>query len=572
MLDKIKKEIVDLLKGAGVAGEVELTTPPNPELGDFAFACFTIAREWGVSPAEAAKKISPQLLVRSSQFIEKVEALGPYVNFYLYTEKIGDMVIREISTKEVVEKGNKYGSNNSGKGKKILIEYPSNNTHKEFHVGHFRNVCIGNTLVRLYEKNGYKVYPVNYLNDFGNHVAKCLWGLLKFHKDEKPPANQQKWLGEIYTEASAKLKENPDFAPEVAEIQRQLESHDKKLWPLFIKTRQWSIDQFDKIFKDLGVKHKAVFYEKDLKAKGQKIIDDLLKKGIAQVGEGGAIIIDLSQYNLDVALLRKSNGAGLYFTSDLPLAMEKFKKCNADESIIITGTEQNLYFKQLYKILGLMGFKKKLTHIGYGLINLKEGKMGSRFGNVILYEDLYNGVFEQLKAESKQRHPDWSEKKINANAQILALAALKFDMQKHEASKNIVFDAKEATSVEGFSGPYVLYAVARINSLLNKTLKSRRAFKPEFSTLDKPEEKQLVLWLAKYEEVIKKALAEYNPSVITRYCFDLAQAFNTFYNSCPILKAETKQVVLARVALAVSVKQVLENALGLLSIETVEEM
>jgi arginyl-tRNA synthetase len=567
MTTTIKENIFKLLKSAGVEGEIELTIPPNPEMGDFAFACFGVAKVWQMSPVEAAKSIESRIMNNEVGIVEKVQVMGPYVNFYLNSGKVADVVIKEI-----LKKGKKYGVNNSGKGKKVLIEYPSNNTHKEFHIGHFRNVCMGNALVNLYEQNGYKVYPVNYLNDFGNHVAKCLWGLLKFRKDEKPPTNQQKWLGEIYAEASAKLKENPEFAPEVAEVQRQLESHDKKLWPLFIKTRQWSIDQFAKIFKDLGVRHRAVFYEKDLKAKGQKMVDDLLKKGIATVGEGGAIIIDLSQYNLDVALLRKSNGAGLYLTSDLPLAMEKFKKCDADESIVITGIEQNLYFKQLYKILELMGFKKKLTHIGYGLINLKEGKMGSRFGNVILYEDLYADIYESLKAESAQRHIDWSDKKISSNAKILALAALKFDMQKHEANKYIVFDAKEATSVEGFSGPYMLYVVARINSMLGKASSKTQISKSKFELLDKPEEKQLVLWLGRYDEVVKKALAEYNPSVITRYCFDLAQAFNNFYNNCSILKAETEDLMSARLSLSMATKNVLESALGLLTIDTVEEM
>lgn len=565
MTSEVKQHIYSLLQSAGIAGEIELTVPPNPEMGDFAFACFGIAKEWKVSPVEAAKKIEG--IINSGQLglASKVQALGPYVNFYLSAGAVAELVIKDI-----VKKRKKYGINNSGKDKKILIEYPSNNTHKEFHIGHFRNVCIGNVLVRLYEHNGYKVYPVNYLNDFGSHVAKCLWGLQKFHKDEKLPENKQKWLGDIYAEASQKLKENPDFAPEVAEVQRQLEAHDKKLWPLFMKTRQWSIDQFVTIFKDLGVRHVAVFYEKDLKGKGQKIVDDLLKKDIATVGEGGAIIIDLSQYKLDVALLRKSNGAGLYLTSDLPLAVAKFKKFNVAESIVVTGIEQNLYFKQLYKILELMGFDKKLTHIGYGLVNLKEGKMSSRLGNVILYEDLFADVFSKLKAESVQRHPDWNEKKINTNVRLLAMAALKFDMQKHEAAKNIVFDIKEASSFEGFTGPYVLYSIARINSLLKQS-KSKLG-KAKYDVLDKPEEKQVVLLLARYEDIVKTALKEYNPSVITRYCFDLAQAFNNFYNKQSILKAETKELVIARLALSASVKTVLENALGLLTIDIVTEM
>ena len=566
MSSDIKQYIHTALRSAGVVGEIELTVPPNSDMGDFAFACFGVAKEWKISPVDAAKKIEAALGSSKSGLVSKVQVMGPYINFYLDAGKAAELVVQDV-----LKKGKKYGVNNSGKGKKVMIEYPSNNTHKEFHIGHFRNVCIGNALVRLYEQNGYKAYPVNYLNDFGSHVAKCLWGLQKFHASEKMPENKQKWLGDIYAEASQKLKDNPDFAPEVAEIQRQLEAKEKKIWPLFIKTRAWSIDQFEKIFKDLGVKHKAVFFEKDLKAKGQKLVDELLKKGVATVGEGGAIIIDLSEYKLDIALLRKSNGAGLYLTSDLPLAVAKFKKYNVAESIVITGIEQNLYFKQLYKILELMGFNKKLTHIGYGLVNLKEGKMSSRLGNVILYEDLYRGVFDALKAESAQRHPDWSEKKINDTVHVLGLAALKFDMQKHEAAKNIIFDAKEATSFEGFSGLYALYAVARINSIMRQAKNLARS-RVDYSVLVSPEEKQLALLLAKYSEIVSQALSEYNPSVITRYSFDLAQAFNNFYNKHSVLKAETDEIVAARIRLASAVKTVLENSLKLLTIDTVEEM
>ena len=569
MMAEIKLGIKKLLIAAGVKGEIELTTPPNPEMGDFSFACFNLAKEWKISPVETAKSIKSKLEIGNwkLEITERIEAVGPYVNFYLQAGQVAGLILKQIS-----KQNKKYGENKSGKGKKVLIEYPSNNTHKEFHIGHFRNVCIGNTLVQLYQKSGYKVYPVNYLNDFGNHVAKCLWGLLKFHKNEKPPENKQKWLGDIYAEASAKVKDNLDFGKEVAEIQKKMEERDPDLWPLFMETREWSIEKFEEIFKQLGVKHAVVFYEKDLKDKGQKMVDDLLLKGVAEVGEGGAIIVDLNKYDLDIALLRKSNGAGLYLTSDLPLAVEKFKKFNVDESIVVTGTEQNHYFKQLYKILEIIGFKKKLTHIGYGLVNLKEGKMSSRLGNVILYEDLYDEVYEKLKVESKQRHADWSEKKINETARILTMAALKFDMLKHEAAKNITFDIKEATAFDGFTGPYILYVIARINSMIAKSKVKSLKSKVKFELLDKPEEKQLVLFLARYEEVVSEALREYNPSAITRYCFDLAQQFNNFYNKHSVLNAENKDLVAVRLQLSGAVKNVLENALGLLTIDTVEEM
>ena len=595
MMTKITQEIEELIRKADVTGAIELTTPPKPEMGDVAFPVFGIAKAEKKNPVEVAKEITEKLKAISYKpaspagglkAIERVEAFGPYVNFFLSTPQISQMVISEIAQMK-----ERYGSNTLGKGKKVMIEYPSNNTHKEFHIGHLRNVSVGNPLVQLYEKSGYKVYPVNYLNDFGAHVARCLWGILKFHQDEKPPENTQKWLGEIYAEASGYLKEHPEAEGEVAEVLQKLEAEDKSIWPLFMRTRKWSVEKFDELFQELGVKHVAEFYEKDVKKKGQKIVDELLKKKVATVGERGAIIIDLKQYNLDTALVRKADGAGLYITSDLSLAEEKFKQFDVDESIYITGQEQVFYFKQLFKVLELIGFKKKLTHLSYGLVNLPEGKMSSRTGNVILYEDLHDQVFEQ-------RHQDWKEKKVTDTAFTLTLAALKFDMMKHEAVKNITFDIKEATSFEGFSAPYVLYVVARINSLVRKShspleggsrggvrsvsvatrklphtlLPPSRGDLAKFELLKQPEEKKLAMLMGDYGEVVKKALETYNPSVIARYAFDLAQAFNEFYNKHTILNAEDPELVQARLALSVAVKQVLENALGVMTIEGVEEM
>ncbi len=301
------------------------------------------------------------------------------------------------------------------------------------------------------------------------------------------------------------------------------------------------------------------------------MVDELLKKGIAQVGEGGAIIVDLGNYGLDIALLRKSTGAGVYMTSDLGLAEKKFKKYKVDESINLTGSEQNFYFQQLFKILELNGFKHKMSHIGYGLVTRPEGKMSSRLGNVILYEDLRDEVFSRMVEETQVRHSDWPKKKIEKTALILTMAILKFTMQKHEANKVITFDLKEATSFEGFSAPYLLYVVARINSLMRKS----EIRNPKFETyklLVASEEKKLLLMMGEYGGVVKKALENKNPSVIAKYCFDLAQAFNDFYNKHSVLSAENCELVGARLALCSAVRKVLIDALGLLTIEMVEEM
>ena len=572
----IEEKIKEALYHAGVQGDIIFSQPPKPEMGDLAFACFDLAKKEGKNPVEIARELAGRIV--ETRLIASVQAFGPYVNFYLNAGEVAKLVICEVNKKN-------YGASDFGKRKKMMIEYPSQNTHKEFHIGHLRNVCIGNTLMQLYKKSGYKIVPVNYINDFGAHVVKCLWWIMRKGRDALQcvcTENRQRWLGEMYAEASNYIKEHTvetqnlaslQIKSELDELQKKLEKKDHETMKLFKETRKWSLDGFKKIDKELGLKYKEIFLESDVKDGGQKIVDELLAKKIAQVGERGAIIIDLTQCGLDIALIRKSTGAGVYLTSDFGLAIKKFKKYKVDESINITGSEQDFYFKQLFKVLELYGFKHKMSHIGYGLVNLPSGKMSSRAGNVILYDDLRDEVFARMLAEAQTRHTDWSKKKMEKTALVLTMAILKFTMQKHEANKVITFDLKEAVSFEGFSAPYLLYVVARINSLLRKS-KVHKVCKVHkvLAKLATSEEKKLLMLIGEYGEVVKKAMENKNPSVIAKYCFDLAQAFNDFYNKHSVLSAENKELTLARLALCGAVKKVLVDALGLLTIDVVEEM
>ena len=576
----IKIEVEKILRSIGVEGEINFSVPPKPEMGDLAFACFDIAKIWQMSPADVAKKIKIELSSTSDILFDRIEVYGPYVNFFLNSGNTAKTILNNIkSNKE------KYGYNKNGKNKTVLIEYPSNNTHKELHVGHLRNICIGNALVHIFEANGFKVIPVNYLNDFGSHVAKCLWGINKFYPSEvnliingktklvTTSQEKQKFLGEVYARASKYLNDHEEEKEEVFALQKKLEARNKEAWPLYEITRKWSMERFDQVFKELDVKHKTVFYEHNTKDLGQKIVDELLKKGIATIGEGGAIIIDLTVQNLDIGLLRKSNGAGLYLTSDLGLAVAKNKKYpKVSESIHLTGMEQNFYFKQLFKILDLAGYHYKMTHIGYGLVSTPSGKMSSREGNVVLYDDIYSEVYEKIYSETIKRHEDWSKNKISKNSKILALAAIKFEFLKHEAEKGIIFDASSAISFDGFTGPYILYTVARIASIARKMKKEKISGKINYELLKTAEEKKLVLAVGEYGEVLQKSFVNYNPSVMVRYIFELAKTFNEFYNKCSVVNAENKDLASTRLDLSNLTKQILTNALGILTIETIEEM
>mgnify|MGYP001568262535 CR=1 FL=1 len=595
MSPDIKSEIEKILRQAVVGGVIQLTAPPNPDMGDWSFACFDLAKKNGKNPVETAKELAnlichperaPQGRVEGSLrnkvfkdsspvarndkmaggLIEQVQAAGPYVNFFFNAGAAAELVLGQIKKQK-----NKFGASSAKKSEKILIEYPSNNTHKEVHVGHLRNICIGNALVKLYEMAGAKVVPINYINDFGAHVAKCLWGLNNLPAGKKPPVDKQKWLGQVYAEASKFLAEHPEKKEEIKEYLRQLESKDKKIWKLFLTTRQWSLDGFAKIFKELGVKHQTTFFEKDVKDIGQKMVDELLRRKIAQIGEGGAIIVDLKKFGLDIGLLRKSDGAGLYLTSDLGLAKVKAKKFpKVTQSVNLTGTEQNFYFKQLFKIMELSGFKYQMTHVSYELVSLPEGKMSSRLGNVILYEDLRDEAVALAESETKKRHADWGAAKIRSTAFALALGALKFSMIKVGPKQTISFSIKEALSFDGFTGPYLQYSVARMNSILEKT--GAKSGGKNLTILQSGAEKQLVLKLANFAEAAAESAMKNDPSQLSKYLYELARLFSDFYERCPVLKAENKELRNARLELVKAVKSVMESGLRILGIPVVKEM
>lgn len=567
MLDQIKKQIIANLPKELALKTEDFVIPPDSKMGDLSLLCFNLAKKLGKNPSEIAKEIAARFQVKPGTIIEIVQAIGPYVNFTFKTDILAKLVLMEIKKQK-----NKIGESSFCAKQTILIEYPSNNTHKEVHVGHLRNICLGNALVELLKEVGCQVIPINYINDFGAHVARCLWGLQKFHGKERPPKNKQKWLGQIYAEASSYLRNHPEAKNEVDEYLEKLENREKAVWKMFLATRGWSLKGFRTIFKEMGVKHKITFYEKDVKETGQKMVDELLKKKIAQVGEGGAIIVNLEKDGLDTGLLRKSNGSGLYLTSDLGLAKIKAQKfSDITESINLTGTEQNFYFKQLFKILELAGFKYKMMHLSYELVTRPEGKMSSRLGNVILYEDLRDEALSLAEKETQKRHVDWSAVKIKKIARALALGAIKFSMVKIGPHQAITFDTKEALSFEGFTGPYLQYSLARINSIIRKN-KNEKIKNQNFQILNNNYEKNLLLKLAGLDEAIKLSAEKNDPSQLAKYLYNLVKTFSDFYEHCPVLKAETADLQAARLELVKATKIVLEKGLNILGVPIIKEM
>lgn len=564
-INKIKEEIIELVaiafKKEIDRSQLAVVAPPDPTMGDLAVPCFYLAKLSRRSPNQIADELAK--VIRPFGAINSVQNVGPYLNFYLAPK-----VFAAAALKEINQLKEKYGSCDLSR-ERVMVEYSQPNTHKEFHIGHLRNLVLGDAIIRLLKFTGRKTLAVNYIGDTGAHVAKCLWALDKFHAQEKPPANQGKYLGQVYAEAVKKIADQPDFKKEADEVLRKLEGGDKKWLALWQKTRKWSLDQFTEIYQLLGVEFDKIFYESEVEKPGKKIVKELLAQGVAEKSEG-AVIVNLEKYQLKNFLLLKSDGSSLYATKELALAQLKFKKYKIDRSIIITDSRQNFYFQQFFKTLELMGFKKDLVHLPYEFVSLKEGAMSSRAGNVVLFEDFFQTLLDKTEAETKKRHQDWSEREIKAVARPIALAALKFHLLRVSNNNLIIFDLDEALSFDGFSGPYLQYTCSRIASLLKKAKVGSR-FNFDAAKLSTDLEKELVLKLAQFPAAVAEATTDYQPSVLARYLFDLAKIFSSFYQKLPILQAEPK-TSRARLALARATRQVLANGLSLLGIEALEKM
>ncbi len=551
----------------------ELTVPPDTKLGDVAFPCFILAKGLKRNPAEIAKELAQKIAPEG--FLKSVTSAGSYVNFTFDAGALGAEVLEEIASQ-----GEDYGTSSVGEGKKILVEFAQPNTHKEIHVGHLRNFFVGQSVVNVLKAHGYRVVPVSYINDLGAHVAACLWGISakggsafggKLHKGKLPGAKEDriKFLGEAYATASGEAEKNPSVKAEISAIYRDLENQRGPFLSLWKKTRAWSLRYIRSIFKELKLTISGWYYESALIDPTKKIIDRLIKQGIVKQSQG-AWIVDLESEGLGVNLLVKSDGTLLYNAKDLGLAMRKEEDHHAVRSIYVVDARQELAMKQLFATLKRIKFDRELTHLSYEFVTLKEGAMSSRKGNIIRFEAFRDAMLEMATKETKRRHEDWKPRKISSTAHAIADAAMRFTMLRQDLDKKIIFDMEEALSFDGFTGPYLLYTTARIQSILKKARRVKPVFRPE--TLSTASEHRLVTLLARYPETLFTVGTTLHLSALPQYLFELAKAFSEFYETVPVLQAPSPEDVATRLSLVGAVGKVLTNGLALLGINAVKEM
>ncbi len=526
-----------------------LERPPDPKMGDFALPCFAFAKEFRKSPVEIAKELSTQI---KSKLLDSSKPVGPYVNFFLNDEVVAELTLGEILKEKHTEKG------------RVLIEICSPNTNKPLHLGHLRNIFLGESVSLLYEKVGNEVVKTCIINDRGVHIAKSMLAYKKFGGDQ-PNKKTDHFVGDYYVLFNEKAQDNPELEEQAQELLRKWEAGDPDTRALWKKMNSWVYKGFQETYNKLDFDFDAKYYESEIYKKGKEIVEEGLKKGIFTKKEG-AVVAELE--NMPDKIVLRSDGTSVYITQDLYLAEKRYDDYHPKKQIYVVASEQNLHFRQLFKILELLGRKwaKDCYHLSYGMVNLPDGRMKSREGTVVDADDIIAEMRELAKKEVEKRHADISNDELQERSRAIGDAALRFYILKIDPVKDMVYDPEESISFEGETGPYVQYTYARICSVLRKT----NYKEIDYSLLKQDLEKRLVRMLADYREVVIDSAKQHKPSLLCRYLLDLCQLFNEYYHEHRILTGD--ELEKTRAALIDSVRQVIENGLGLLKIETLERM
>ncbi len=536
-----------------------IEVPPNTEMGDFALPCFKLAKALRKPPVAIADELKASF--ETDDVISSVSAVNGYLNFKVNRNGFAHSLINEI-----LQQQESFGKSDIGAGKTVCVEYSSINIAKPFHIGHLSTTVIGSALAKIYRFLGYNVVSINYLGDYGTQFGKLIVAFKKWSSREAVIEGRLKELTRIYVKFHEQAEKEPALEDEARHYFKLIETGDKEASELFELFKKITLEEVDKIYKLLNVSFDSFTGESYYSDKMAPIVEEMNQKGLIKKSDG-ASIIDLEEYGMPPCLVLKSDGSTLYATRDIAAAIDRKLRYDFDKSLYVVAYQQNLHFKQFFKVLELMGkdWAKDLVHVAYGMVSLESGSMSTRHGKVVLLEDVLNTTIEKAYKVIEDKNPALSDKDKIAKA--VGTGAVIFSALVNNKIKDITFSYDRVLSFEGETCPYVQYTVARCNSVIAKCGEPEEFTMPNMLA----EEYEVVKELGRFKDIIKSAAEKYEPSLITRYALDLAGAFNKFYIACKIA-CDDQNLKNFRTAITKSVKTVLTNALTLLGIETVKEM
>ncbi|WP_242144766.1 MULTISPECIES: arginine--tRNA ligase [unclassified Bacillus cereus group] len=535
-----------------------IETPKQDELGDAAFPCFTLAKQYKKAPAQIAKEIASEL---KGSFFTKVEAAGPYVNIFYNRSVVSDHILKTI----LAEK-EEYGQHHFGQEKTVVIDYSSPNIAKPFSMGHLRSTMIGNALNHIAEKCGYEVVGINYIGDWGTQFGKLITAYKKWGNENLVKEDPIRELFQLYVQFHEEVKGNPELEEEGRTWFKKLEDDDEEavfLWNWF---RHESLKEFSLIYELLGVEFTNFQGESFYNDKMDEFVEMLEEKGLLEESDG-AQVVNLDEENMPPCLIRKSDGATLYATRDLTAAVYRQNTYGFDKALYVVGAEQSLHFTQFFTVLKRLGYTwvEGMQHVPFGLV-LKDGKkMSTRKGKVVLLEEVLEEAIALAQQHIEEKNPSLKQKEEVAKQ--VGVGAIVFHDLKNERMHNIEFSLEKMLKFEGETGPYVQYTHARACSILRK---EHIEFETATFALNDAYSWNTLKLLNQFPQVIETAFTKNEPSHIAKYILNVAQAFNKYYGNVRILEDNHEKE--SRLALVYAVTIVLKEGLRLLGIGAPEEM
>ncbi|MEG0371269.1 MAG: arginine--tRNA ligase [Clostridium sp.] len=545
------------------SNEIEefIEIPPKSEMGDFAFPCFKLAKTMKKSPNLIAEELKSIL---SIEFIDKIESLGGYLNFFMAKGNFSKQTIEKI-----ISEGDSYGSCNVGENKNVIVEFSSPNIAKPFHVGHLCSTAIGNSLYKILSFAGYNTIAINHLGDWGTQFGKLIVAYERWIDEEALEKEPIKELLRIYVKFHEEAEKDTSLDDLARAHFKNLEDGLDKEVALWQKIKDVSLVEFNRVYDLLNINFDSLAGESFYSDKMESVVSEIKDKGIL-VESKGALVVELDEFNIPPCMIMKSDGATIYATRDLAAAMYRKKTYDFHKNIYVVGTPQSLHFNQIFSTLNKMDkeWSKDCIHVGFGTVRIGNKKLATRKGDVVLLEDLLSESVLRSLELINEKNPNLENKE--STAKKIGIGSVIFTYLKNNRERDLSFDWKDILSFDGETAPYVQYTYARGKSILNKA--DNFTFESDYSKLEFEEEFELIKILSRFNETLLLSVDKYEPSIITRYIIDVAKSFNKFYNCCSIINIEDSSLKMARLNLVSATTIVIKNGLSLLGIETVERM
>lgn len=573
MID-FKKEIAEIIaKNLEGLTEDEIKSmieiPQDQSMGDYAFPCFRLAKTMRKAPNLIAAELAEKL--QGEQLFSEVSPVNAYVNMFVSREEM-----MKSTVSEVLEEKENFGRSDIGGNKKVIVEFSSPNIAKPFHIGHIRSTVIGNSLSKIYDALGYDVFKINHLGDYGTQFGKMICAYRRWGNREDVINSPIKTLLGYYTKFHVEVEEHPELEDEARAIFTKLEQGSKEeveLWQWF---REESLKEFQRVYDMLGIEFDSYNGESFYSDKMPRFEKELSDKGLLQESKG-AQVVDLEEYKLGTALIKKSDGSSLYITRDIAAAVYRKENYDFYKNIYVVATQQNLHFQQLFKILELMGYDwaNQCVHVPFGMVRLEEGTMSTRHGRVVFLEDVLNGAIEKTREIIEEKNPN-IENLEEITSQV-GIGAVVFNELLNNRIKDYTFKWDQILNFDGETGPYVQYTHARCASLLRKAgedivAKAQDPKNVDFALLAKSDSAyELTKLIYAFPGVVEQAGEKYEPSIITRHIIDIAQCFNKFYHDEHIIVDDEVEKT-SKIALVIATKRVIATGIGLLGMKAPERM